>query len=313
MKKLFSLLLALAMLLASGATAMAVETGEGVLIALSMHNQTADWAVQFKDTFLACAAEKGVEVTWNDANETAATQVNNIEDLVAQDPSALVVVPADYTALGQALKAANEVGIPIINADSKVDEADQELIASFVTADCYKGGYTAGEYLASKLPEGATVGTLNYPQIAVIADRFIGMQDAFDALGRTDIVVIEKVATDLNAIATYTEDMLMANPEIAAFLCLNDNTALSCYGTCAQMDNADCIVIGFDGSPAAKQSIANGEMTGSLVYSPVDLATYSFNAAYAYATGDTYEKEVQVPMWLISPENIAERDLENWE
>ena len=316
MKKFLALVLALAMffvLTACGGSDKAEEVSDKILIGLSMHNQTADWAVQFKDTFLACAAEKGVEVTWNDANAVAATQVNNIDDLVTQKVNSLVVVPADYTALGQALQAAYDAGIKIVNADSKVVEEDQELISSFITADCYKGGYVAGEYLAEILPEGAVIGTLNYPQIAVIADRFIGMQDAFNNLGRTDIVVIEKIVTDLNAIATYTEDMLMANPEIAGFVCLNDNTALSCYAACAQLDRPDCMVIGFDGSPAAKQSIANGEMTGSLVYSPVDLAKSSFDAAYAYATGATYEKEVQVPMWLISPENIGERDLENWE
>lgn len=284
-----------------------------LLLALSMHNQTADWAVQFKDTFLELAKEANVEVAWTDANENAATQVNDIDDLVTQKPNALVVVPHDYTALGQALQTAYDAGIPIINADSMVDEADRHLVSTFITADCYKGGYIAGEYLASVLDDGATIGTLNYPQIAVIADRFIGMQDAFDDLGRSDIKVIEKITTDLNAIATYTEDMLMANPEIEAFLCLNDNTALSCYGACAQLDREDCIVIGFDGSPAAKQSIANSEMRGSLVYSPVDLASYAFDAALAYARGESYEKEVNVPMWLISPENIAERDLEKWE
>lgn len=337
MKKLLALLLALAMVFtfaACGGTTQsssgsedqstsqegdstsdpgAETTDEKILIGLSMHNQTADWAVQFKDTILELAAEKGVEVTWNDANSTVETQVNNIDDLVIQEVDALIVVPQDNTALGQALQAAYGADIKIVNADSKVIEEDQALISSFITADCYKGGYTAGEYLADKLPEGATVATLDYPQIQVIADRFIGMKDAFKDKGRDDLIVIEKIVTDLNAIATYTEDMLMANPEIDAFVCLNDNTALSCYGTCAQMEKADCIVIGFDGSPAAKQSIANGEMTGSLVYSPVDLAKSSFEAAYAYATGGTYEKEVHVDMWLISPENIAERDLENWE
>lgn len=322
MKKAFAMILAVAMslsLAACGSTAAASSAApsapaeDKVLIGLSMHNQTADWAVQFKDTFLECASEKNVEVAWNDANSVAATQVNNIEDLVTQGVDSLVVVPADYTALGQALKTASDAGIKIVNADSKVDEADQPLISSFVTADCYTGGYNAGKYLADILPEGATVAGLNYPQIAVIADRFIGMQDAFKDLGRDDIIYIDKVCTDLNAIATYTEDMLMANPEIAAFVCLNDNTALSCYGTCAQMSRDDCMVFGFDGSPAAKQSIANGEMTGTLVYSPVDLAKSSFDAAYALATGGEAEKEVQVDMWLISPENIKDRDLNAWE
>lgn len=290
-----------------------IKTDKKILIGLSMHNQTADWAVKFKDTFLEQAKELGAEVTWNDANAVAATQVNNIEDLVAQGINVLVVVPADSTALGQALKAAADAGVKIINADSKVDEADRDLVESFITADCYKGGYSLGEYLADKLPENAVVGALNYPQIAVIADRFIGLQKAFEDKGRKDITIIDKTCTDLNAIATYTEDMFMANPEISAFVCLNDNTALSCYGTCAQMGHKDCLVYGFDGSPAGKQSIANGEMSGTMVYSPIDLAKASCNTAYAAVTGGKYEKETLVDMWLISPENIKERNLEAWE
>ena len=192
-------------------------------------------------------------------------------------------------------------------------EEDQQFVDCFVTADCYEGGKTCGKYLAEFFPEGATIGGLNYPQIAVIADRFTGTQDAWDELGRDDLILIDKTCTDLNAIATYTEDMLMANPEIDGFVCLNDNTALSCYAACVQLDRPDCVVIGFDGSPAAKQSIANGEMTATLVYSPVDMATYSFDAAAKLARGEEAEQEVKVEMWMINPDNIAERDLENWE
>lgn len=310
MKKVFSLVLVLMLAIGAMSVAMAEDT---LRIGLSMHNQTADWAVQFKDTFLALGEENGIDVVWNDANGVAATQVDNIDDLLAQDIDVLVVVPADYTALGQALAAAKELGVKVVNADSKVVEEDQQFVDCFVTADCYEGGKTCGKYLAEFFPEGATIGGLNYPQIAVIADRFTGTQDAWDELGRDDLILIDKTCTDLNAIATYTEDMLMANPEIAGFVCLNDNTALSCYAACVQLDRPDCVVIGFDGSPAAKQSIANGEMTATLVYSPVDMATYSFDAAAKLARGEEAEQEVKVEMWMINPDNIAERDLENWE
>ena len=310
MKKVFSLVLVLMLAIGAMSVAMAEDT---LRIGLSMHNQTADWAVQFKDTFLALGEENGIDVVWNDANRVAATQVDNIDDLLAQDIDVLVVVPADYTALGQALAAAKELGVKVVNADSKVVEEDQQFVDCFVTADCYEGGKTCGKYLAEFFPEGATIGGLNYPQIAVIADRFTGTQDAWDELGRDDLILIDKTCTDLNAIATYTEDMLMANPEIDGFVCLNDNTALSCYAACVQLDRPDCVVIGFDGSPAAKQSIANGEMTATLVYSPVDMATYSFDAAAKLARGEEAEQEVKVEMWMINPDNIAERDLENWE
>ena len=316
MKKTFFALLVLMLVLSlvscASDTGTTADDGE-VLIGLAMHNQTADWAVQFKDTFLEKAAEADVEVVWNDANAVAATQVSNIEDLIAQKIDVLVVVPADYTALGQVLKTASEAGIRIVNADSKVAEEDQVYCDVFITADCYEGGRTCGEYLAEMFPDGATFGGLNYPQIQAIADRFIGTQDAWDDLGRDDLILLDKTCTDLNAIATYTEDMLMANPEIAGFICLNDNTALSCYAACVQLGRPDCVVIGFDGSPAAKQSIADGGMTASLVYSPVDIAGYAFDAANKLATGTDVPKDVQVPMWMINPENIAERDLDAWE
>lgn len=321
MKKFLAVLIVLVLTfsLAACTSSKKEESQEGnaaddkILIGLSMHNQTADWAVQFKDTFLEEATAKGAEVSWTDANSTAATQVSNIEDLIAQKVDVLVVVPADYTALGQALKEASDAGIKVVNADSKVVEADQQYVSCFITADCYAGGKTCGEYIAKLFPDGAVIGGLNYPQISVIADRFNGTLDEWKALNRTDLTLIDKTCTDLNAIATYTEDMLMANPEIAGFICLNDNTALSCYAACQQLGRSDCVVIGFDGSPAAKQSIANGGMTATLVYSPVDLAKSSFDAAYTLATGGTPDKEVQVSMWMINKENIGEHDLNKWE
>ena len=334
MKRTFALLLALAMSLslvscaqqpaATGnpkdttpatqpaGTQPAGDAGKQLFVGLAMHNQTETWAVQFADSFSEAAEAAGAKVAVTDANSTPANQVSQIEDLVAQGIDVLVVLPADYTALGNALKTAKDAGVKIVNADSKVDEADQGMVDCFVTADCYGGGYTAGEYLADKLPENAVIGALNYPQLSVIADRFIGMADAFKDKGRDDITVIDKDCTDLSAIASYTEDMLMANPEITAFLCLNDNTALTCYGTCAQMDKKDCIVIGFDGSPAGKQSIAAGEMTGSMVYSPIDLAKTSFTAAEKLFKGEDVDKETEVEMWMISPDNIDTLDLENW-
>lgn len=297
---------------AAAATTSAATGDNEIFIGLAMHNQTETWAVQFAKSFQEAAEADGAKVSVTDANATPANQVSQIEDLVAQGIDVLVVLPADYTALGNALKTAKDAGVKIVNADSKVDEADQDLVDCFVTADAYKGGYTAGEYFADVLPQGATIGTLNYSQLSVIADRFIGMADAFKDKGRDDIKVIEKDCTDLSAIATYTEDMLMSNPEISAFLCLNDNTALTCYGTCKQLGYPDIQVIGFDGSPAGKQSIAAGEMTGTMVYSPVDLAKTSEQAAIKLAKGENVDKETQVEMYLIDKDNISQYSLDEW-
>ncbi len=331
MKKVIALVLALVLcfaLVACGAPAEKEPTEPGtspaaeptadasaeepLFIGLSMHNQTETWAVQFKDTFVEYAEAAGYKVSVTDANKDVSAQVGQIEDLVSLGIDALVVLPADYTALGQALKTASDAGVKIINADSKVAEEDQELVSCFITADCYSGGYAIGEYLADKLEKDATIGALNYSQLSVIAVRFEGLAKALEDAGRTDVKIIDKDCTDLSAIASYTEDMLMANPEISAFVCLNDNTALSCASVCGQLGKKDIMVFGFDGSPAGKQSIAAGEMTGSGVYSPIDLAKASVDAAAAVVKGEKFERETLVDMWLINPENIKGMDLESW-
>ncbi|HWP21726.1 MAG TPA: substrate-binding domain-containing protein [Candidatus Cryosericum sp.] len=281
-------------------------------IGLAMHNQTETWAVAFADAFKAAAEAAGCKVAVTDANATASNQVSQIEDLVTQGIDVLVVLPADYTALGSALKTAYDAGVKIVDADSKVVEADQSMVSCFVTADCYKGGYAIGEYLADKLEQNAVIGALNYKQLSVIADRFTGLADALKDKGRTDVTIVEKDCTDLSAIASYTEDLLTANPTISAFVCLNDNTALSCYGAAKQLGYPDVMVFGFDGSPAGKQSISAGEMTGSMVYSPIDMANASFNAAYAIWHGDAFDKEASVSMWMINTDNISQYDLTTW-
>ena len=96
----------------------AADDGE-VFIGLAMHNQTETWAVQFADTFKEEAEAAGAKVAVTDANSTPANQVSQIEDLVAQGIDVLVVLPADYTALGNALKVAKDAGVKIVNADSK--------------------------------------------------------------------------------------------------------------------------------------------------------------------------------------------------
>lgn len=322
MKKVLALILTLAMALSlvacsnPGGSNTGNSTSGGndkILIGLAMHNQTSDWAVKFQEAFLEAAAAKGVDVTHTDANSVASNQVGNIEDLVSQGIDALVVLPADYSALGQALKYANEKGVPIVNADSRVVAEDQPLVSSFISADNYTAGYTLGEYLADTLPEGATVGTQNKPEISAIGLRFEGMAAAFHDKGRDDILIVEKIVTDSAQTATYTEDMLMANPEIETFVCLNDANALACYGACKQLNRGEIRVYGFDGSPAGKQSIADGEMGGTLVYSPVDLAKAAFDAAYAICTGGSYEKDFQIPMWMINADNIDKHDTTSWE
>ena len=54
-------------------------------------------------------------------------------------------------------------------------------------------------------------------------------------------------------------------------------------------------------------------MTGTMVYSPVDLAKTSLDAGIKLAKGETVDKEAQVEMWMINSDNIKDYNLESWD
>ncbi|NLL91877.1 MAG: sugar ABC transporter substrate-binding protein [Ruminococcaceae bacterium] len=289
------------------------EEKETFKVGLSMHNTTAEWAVTFKDTFLAEAEKVGFEVVWNDSASKADTQVANMEDLLIQDIDLLVVLPVDYTAIGTGLQEAFDSKIPVINADSMVGEEDQQYVTAFIKSDTYAAGYSLGEYLCDMFPDGATIATLNVPTNASIAARFEGINDAVKDLKRDDIKIVNKDRTSRDAVGSDCEDLIIANSEIAAFVCYNDNSGMTCQGICEQLNRTDIRVFGFDGDPAAKQSIAAGEMYGTMVYSPVGLAKQAVVVADAILNNKPYEEFSIVDMWLIDRDNIGEYDTAVWE
>lgn len=198
MKKLLSVLLVLAMIVAfvgcsakpaaeqeattADAQAAAIEAvaeataepaaDDQCFIGLAMHNQTETWAVAFADAFKAAAEAAGCKVAVTDANATASNQVSQIEDLVTQGIDVLVVLPADYTALGSALKTAYDAGVKIVDADSKVVEADQSMVSCFVTADCYKAATPLANTWptsSSRTPSSARSTTSSSPSLPTVS------------------------------------------------------------------------------------------------------------------------------------------------
>lgn len=310
MKKILALILTLTMLLTL--TAVTTASAESTFtVGLAMHNQSADFTVQLYNTFKEQIEEMGGTVVMTDANADSSLQVNQINDLIIQQVDYIVVCPQDASALGAALDEANAAGIPVINLDSKVDDADLDKVVCVISSDNYGGGYTLGEWIAEHLEDGDELAYLDYPQIEAIAIRYEAMCDAVKDSGK-DITLYQQIVTDLSKTVNYCEDLLMAHPKLSGIIGLNDALAMTAYSVCKEFDVENPLTAGFDGSPAGKQSIAAGELTGTVVNSPVSLATEAANVVKTLHEGGTVEFEIPVKMWIIDATNVEEYGLEGW-
>ena len=107
---------AAAMVAAFGASAKEAKT-----IGLAVANLQANFFNQIKESVEAEGAAKGVKIITVDAKGDAATQVNQIQDLLAQNIDALIYIPAGATAAAVPVKAARAAGVPVINVDRNAD------------------------------------------------------------------------------------------------------------------------------------------------------------------------------------------------
>ncbi len=78
-----------------------------------------------------------------------ATQIPIVDQVLAQKPSCLVLIPTDPTALQASVTKAHAAGIPVVNVDTHV--ADLSNVISFITGDNADGGAKAADAMAKAI------------------------------------------------------------------------------------------------------------------------------------------------------------------
>src|SRR5262245_22341633 len=100
-----------------GGSGAAGAGGQPITIGLAVANLQADFFNQIKQSVSAEAAAKGVKVVVSDAGGDSSRQVNQIQDFISRNVSAIIYIPAGATAAGVPVKAAQRAHIPVVNVD----------------------------------------------------------------------------------------------------------------------------------------------------------------------------------------------------
>jgi simple sugar transport system substrate-binding protein len=201
-------------LLMAAAAMMVTTTAQAERYVMVTHTQGTDpfWPVVEKAGRDA-AEDIGAEFEYNFApTGDMADMARLIETAAATQPDGLVISLPDPDALGDAIRAAADSGIPVITINSGL-EASKELGALMhVGQPEYDAGFAAGERAKA---EGATKAIcLNQEAFnTALVDR---CQGYFDAMGQ-ELNMID-VSNDVAQIQTRTAAALQADQEINSVL-----------------------------------------------------------------------------------------------
>lgn len=238
-----------------------------------------------------------------DAGFDAAKQITDIEDMIQQGVSVMMIDPVDSNGIQASLNACKAAGIPVVCYNSPVD--DTSLVASTVATDNFMAGQLIGEALGKALEGKGQVVMLTYNVAQVCADRANGFKDALSKYPDIEIVEEQEIQPGVDTAMPVMENMLQAYPDLTGVFALNDPSAIGCA---AAVDSAGKLgqikIVGVDGSEDGMAAIKEGKMFASASQDPVEIGKQSIEIAYKVIAGETVEADIKVPSALVTAETM---------
>jgi len=100
-------------------------------------------------------------------------------------------------------------------------------------------------------------------------------------------------------------DLLGRFPELDAAFPINDPSALGCVSAIESAGRAGQIsVVSVDGSQEGIAAVASGKLLSTSAQAPDEIGRIAVEKAYAHLEGKPVEKEIKVPVKLITKENV---------
>lgn len=302
MKRLLMGLLMVALALSVFAGAALAKTP---VIGVSLMTLNSPFFVAMERGMKEAAAQAGARLVVTDAQLDLARQISAVENLIAQKVDVLLLNAVDSTAIGPAVIAANDAGIPVITVDVAALAGKTE---AHVASDNVEAGRIAGKYVAERLGGKGMVAILDGPPITSFMERTQGFKEAIGRYPGIKLVRERRVVE--NSIQKFLEaadNLLTAEPNLDAIFAVNDFGALAVRDVVLSSSrNYKVFSIGVDGMADATAAIAKGDVVAATVaQQPALMGRLAVKAGLDLLGGKSLPQVITVPLQLVTKDNAA--------
>jgi len=263
--------------------------GSGKLkIGISLPTQREQRWVWDNTGFLEAADKTGVEVIIQIADNSAARQQSQCENLITMGVKVLIVAPHDEGAAKNIVDMARAAKIPVISYDRLIANANVDL---YVTFDQLRIGYLMGEYMANNLEKGNIVFLKGDPGDSTCRDLAAGAKNAMKAKldsGAFNIVTEQDCMDwEPREALKHTENALTANKNnIQGVIAPNDGTAGGVIQALAAQGLAGKVIVtGQDCETDAIKRIIAGTQSMTVFFNCYEMSAAALDAAIKIAQG----------------------------
>lgn len=285
------------------------ESGDGTYsFAFLTNTLNNTFQSSMNEKFQELCDDAGYEYTCFDPDYDLNTQLSQLSDAANQGFDAVFVIPVDSAGIRQGLQELNDAGVKVINVDTAVIEEDRDLVETVIGTNAYQAGTLVGQQMVEDYPDGAQIAILDFPSNESCVDRVNGFMDGLgDNASKFDIVAQQDGQAALDESLGLAEDIIQANPDLDAFFCINDPSALGAVAAIQAANMTGEIgVYSIDASPDGKEALLDGSFTAVACQVPLGIAETAVESAVTILGGGTVDSEIWLDSHLVTEEEAEE-------
>jgi len=261
--------------------------------------------------------EFGVEIIWKGPlkEDDRDAQISVVEDFISRGVSGIALAPLDDAALREPVANAQRAGIPVVIVDS--DLKGDEYV-SFIATDNYLGGKLGGKRMIELLGGNGKVVMLRCLEgSASTTNREKGFLDAIAESKGIQVVSASQYGGATTETAYRASENLLAplkNPDgmldIDGIFCPNESTTFGMLRALQDGGFAGKVrFVGFDSSTKLIEALANGQLHGLVLQSPMRMGYLGVKTIVQHLKGEKVEKRIDTGVTLATRENMNQPDI----
>ena len=270
------------------------------------HDNLTGYPGMLFDALNAEAQSSGYTLESTDAEMDANKQIDQMNEVIAKKPAAIVLLPVEAQALKPSVEKANAAGIPVVVTNRDIAGGEVATVYS----DEEQSGRLQGEYMAQHLKQGAKiVYFMGDSSLTSAHQRWENFKsNCLDKRPDIELLASTDAGWNKSEAVKYMSMWLKIFPQIDAVVAGNDEMALGAIEAmkAAGRLNSDVLVTGIDAEDTALQKIAAGEMSQTVKQDAGASAKSIWELVEKMVKSGQTTDNVKVPFINITRDNISQ-------
>jgi ribose transport system substrate-binding protein len=267
----------------------------------------------FWQSVLAGAQEAGKDygytIAWNgpDRETNSASQIQMVDDAIAQQVEGVVLAPVDRQALAPEVDKLDTLKIPCAIIDSGVDAVH---FITFASTDNYQGGVLAARRMGAILGgKGNVVIVKHIAGSHSTAKRVSGFMDTIaKEFPGIKIVDSESGQDTVEQARQATADLLARNPDVQGLFACNITTSVGALEA-LQHSQRQVRMVAFDPDKTLLDGLRAGQVDAIVLQNPYKMGYEGVKAVALHNNGQSSPRLIDTGIEVVTSESLTDPNI----